>query len=183
MAVAANETYTQVSNQRRNAFDAKLMDRTASPLEAAFWTGLVASVEPDTARVRALAVDAWRTILAAAEPGAALAAIASLAIAVGLGWPLRRLLLRLVRRRRIATSGPREGLRRSAHALAVVLINTASPAAAAVGVNLGLTWGRAPVRQGRGAHPGAGDRGGLGRGRSRPSRDSWRGRASTARDW
>ena len=140
-AGAASETYTRVSDQRRTDFDAKLLARTASPLEAGFWTGLAAAVEPDSRRVTALAAEAWRSALAAAEPRAASAILISLIVAALVAWPLRRFLLRSVQRRDTVENTPRQGLRRSAHALTIVLINTALPALAAACVNLGLTWG------------------------------------------
>ena len=165
---AASETYTRVSDQRRTDFDAKLLARTASPLEAGFWTGLAAAVEPDSRRVTALAAEAWRSALAAAEPRAASAVLISLIVAALVAWPLRRFLLRSVQRRDTVENTPRQELRRSAHALTIVLINTALPALAAACVNLGLTWGDVPLRPGAGARAGAYDRGHLGRGRARP---------------
>ena len=140
-AAAASATYTAVSDRRRQDLDSRWLARTPSPLERDFWTGLSDAVEPDTARAQGVAAEAWRTALAAPEPQGVLVLIVGLASAVLLGWPVRRLLLHLARRHTGGTSS-NEAFRRFAHALTVVMVDTAVPAAAAVCIRLALSWGR-----------------------------------------
>ena len=139
-ASAASATYTAVSDRRRQDLDAKWLARTSSPLERDFWTGLAEAVEPDTARAQRVVEEGWRTALAAPEPQGVLAFVVGLACAVLLGWPIRRLFLHLARRR-AREAGSDEVFRRFAHALTAVLIDTALPAAAAICIRLGLSWG------------------------------------------
>ena len=139
-AMAASATYTTVSDLRRQDLDAKWLARTSSPLERDFWTGLFNAVEPDTARAQGVVEDAWRTALEAPEPQGLLMLLVGLASAGLLGWPVRRRLLHLVRRR-TGEAGASEAFRRFAHALALVLTDTALPATAAVCIRLALSWG------------------------------------------
>ncbi len=141
-ATAASATYTAISDQRRQDLDARWLARTSSPLERDFWTGLSDAVEPDTARAQGAAEDAWRAASAAPEPEGLLALLAGVVGAVLLVWPARRLMLHLARRRTREAGSAADAFRRFAHALAVVLIDTALPAAAAVCLRLALAWGR-----------------------------------------
>ena len=137
-AVAANHIFTEVSQRRRTAFDARTFDRTASPLEAEFWTSLGDSLQADTQRLTRLATDAFDTAVAATSMRAALLLSVSLILALGLAVPLRRLLLRLVHR--FTSHEPQRRFRQSARALATAIINTMLPGLAAVAINLGLNW-------------------------------------------
>ncbi len=139
-AVAANRIFTEVSQRRRTAFDARTLDRTASPLEADFWTSLADALPGDTQRLGELGDEAAGTALAATEPGAALSIILSLVIALALALPLRRIAMRLVYRWSVRP-GQSPRFHHSARALVAVVVGTALPGIAAVVLNLGLQWG------------------------------------------
>ena len=149
-ASQAGGVYNDVASRRRSAFSAQVFARTASPLEAGFWTSLIASLPPDTERLGRMLGDTADTALSAPEPRGLLSVLVALALAFGLAGPLRRALKRLINRRaadadaHAAAEGdpaaPGE-LYRSAHAVGVVLVDTLLPGAAAAVVNLGLTWG------------------------------------------
>ncbi len=154
----ASEVYNTVANRRRSAFDAQVLQRTASPLEAGFWTSLGASLGPDLQRLERLFSDAWTTARAASEPRALLSVGVALVLAFVIAWPLRRWLKRMIGRRAasaaaraggapgsapVSGSGDARGgdLHRTAHAVGAVLVDTLLPGLAAVMVNLGLIWG------------------------------------------
>ena len=138
---AASATYTQVATKRRDSFTSHVFERTASPLEAGFWSSLLNSMQPDAQRLDRLVDDTLDTAAAAPEPRGGLSLAAALALAVALVWPLRRLLKR-VSHRRAAAAVSAGGLRLSAHAVGAVLIDTLLPGAAAAVLNLGLVWGQ-----------------------------------------
>ncbi|QXQ07179.1 DUF3772 domain-containing protein [Sphingosinicellaceae bacterium] len=138
-ALAANHIFTEVSQRRRTAFDARTFDRTASPLEAEFWTSLGDSLEADTQRLSRLASDAFDTAVAAIDTRAVLLVTLSLALAFGLAVLLRQALLRLIGRF-TDRYRPVRRFHQSARALATALVNTMLPGLAAVAVNLGLNW-------------------------------------------
>ncbi len=137
---AASETYNDISNRRRSAFDARVFQRTASPLEAGFWTSLLASIQPDAERLGQLFDSALSTVTSASEPKGALSIAVALALALLLLLPVRRTLRRFSQRR-FAAAASTDGFSRSAYAVGAVLIDTALPGAAAIIVDLGLTWG------------------------------------------
>ena len=138
---AASATYTQVATRRRDSFTSHVFERTASPLEAGFWSSLLNSMRPDAQRLGRLGGDTWDAIAAAPEPQGGLSLAAALALAVVLVWPLRRLLKRASRRRAVEAVSA-GGLRLSAHAVGAVLIDTLLPGSAATVLNLGLVWGQ-----------------------------------------
>ena len=137
----ANATYTQIAERRRDDFTSHIFERTASPLEAGFWTSLAESLQPDALRLGALLDDGWDTASSAPEPRGMISGVLALILAFVVGFPLRRLLKR-ASRRRTAQAVSAGGLRLSAHAVGAVLIDTLLPGAAVVVANLGLTWGR-----------------------------------------
>ena len=137
----ASATYTQAATKRREDFSSHVFERTASPLEASFWSSLVGSMGPDAERLGALIEDTADTAIAAPEPRGGLSLAAALAVAIALAWPLRRL-LKGISRRRTAAAIEAGGLRLSAHAVGAVLIDTVLPGAAAAVLNLGLSWGQ-----------------------------------------
>ncbi|QYE36435.1 DUF3772 domain-containing protein [Polymorphobacter sp. PAMC 29334] len=139
-AVAANRLFTEVSQRRRTAFDARTLDRTASPLEADFWSSLTKAQPGDTQRLGELGDEAVATALAAAEPAAGLTIILSLVIAVVLAWPLRRIAMRFIYRWTVRP-GQSARFHHSARALVAVVVGTVLPGVGAVALNLGLQWG------------------------------------------
>ena len=137
--IVANHSFTEVSQRRRTAFDARTFDRTASPLEAGFWVSLGGSLGADVMRLSRLASDAFDTAVAALDARAVFIVALALALAFALAMPLRLALLRVIRRFTDEQAQVRR-FRQSARAIAAVLVNTILPGMAAVVVNLGLNW-------------------------------------------
>ncbi len=137
---SASDTYNAISNQRRSVFDSKVFERTASPVQAQFWTSLLASLQPDMARLLRLAGGIAQTALDAPEPRAGLCIAVALALAFAVAVPLRLALKHFVRKRAAKHTSDHD-FHRTARAVSAVLIDTALPGAAALIVNLGLTWG------------------------------------------
>ena len=146
-ADAASGVYNEVANRRRSTFDSHVLQRTASPLEAEFWTGLAASLGPDLQRLERLFDDAVTTAVEAPEPRGLLSLAIALVLAAVLARPVRRRLKQAIGRRAalaVVGAGPDSSagdLHRTAHAVSAVLLDTLLPGLAAVMVNLGLTWG------------------------------------------
>ena len=145
----ASGVYNAVSERRRSAFDAQIFQRTASPLEAAFWTSVLASLRPDSERLVQLLEGAATAAVSAPEPRGLLSLAVALALAFVLAVPLRRALKRLIRRRAASAAEAQggdaetaDGLYRSAQAVGSVLVDTLLPGAAAATLNLGLSWGQ-----------------------------------------
>ncbi|MFZ4877213.1 DUF3772 domain-containing protein [Janthinobacterium sp. Mn2066] len=134
LSVEATQASEQVSTVRRAQLQARLGERTASILAGSFWKQLHGELPQNLQRLQTLGkelsdaarqtpLSAWGGILA----GMALVIAASL-------WTSRYLLVVT------ATRVPHGRLRRSLHALAVILLALATPGLIAELLALGLRW-------------------------------------------
>jgi potassium efflux system protein len=134
LSVEADQLAAQISVLRRNRFQARLGERTPSILASAFWTELHDDIPQDAGRLRALVAQ----LTAAARAAPAPVWIVVTLIAFGLVL-LRvfagRFLLRLT-----AAKVPPGRLRRSLHAVTLVLLSVATPALIMLALLSGLRW-------------------------------------------
>ena len=129
LAVDAEQTVAQVATRRRQQFQAQLGERTSSILGTQFWSEVQEDLPRDAARLGAVLREA--AALEAAAPAWVLATLLALLSAVaGLRIGVGRWLMRLT-----ATQVPPSRLRRSLHAMTVLLLSvtTAALATAALG--------------------------------------------------
>ncbi|MEW5835122.1 MAG: DUF3772 domain-containing protein [Pseudomonadota bacterium] len=135
----AEQLATQLSDLRRNEFQARLAERTASPFSRAFWSDPLRSLPADLRRLRGLGHDLRDTIGAAWQPlnrRPFLACLAAAALLLGVGrWLLERGLLHFTRNR-----VPAGHLRRSALALAIAVLSALNTGLAAELVFQSLDW-------------------------------------------
>jgi potassium efflux system protein len=140
LQTAASATFTEVAERRRESFSARVLERSTSPLEPEFWTGLSAAVGPDLGRLNALAGQEIETAKEAPEPTAALILLIGVLFAIGLPVPVRKGLETLVHRA-LLRGGGHGRFGRTAHALLLTIIDTGVPVLAAVGLRLAASWG------------------------------------------
>jgi small-conductance mechanosensitive channel len=134
LAVEGGQTAEQVSNQRRARFQARLGERHASVLGMPFWREFHDDFPGDRSRVKALAGE-FATAVEANAGWTWGALLLALAIIGGLAVAINRGLLQLT-----ATRVPAGRLRRSFHALIIVLLCMLAPGLSAELVYTALTW-------------------------------------------
>ncbi|WP_017462326.1 DUF3772 domain-containing protein [Dyella ginsengisoli] len=139
MGQEAEQLATQLSDLRRNAFQARLAERTATPFSRAFWSDPLRSLPADLHRLRNLGDDLRDAIVAAWLPPNRtpfLACLLAAALLLGVGrWLLERGLLRFTQNR-----VPAGHLRRSALALAIALLTALNTGLAAELALQSLDW-------------------------------------------
>lgn len=140
VSATAERTFAAVAERQRTAFDARLFQRTASPLEPVFWASLAGALQPDVDRLWLSASQAVDTAWNAPEPQAAIVLGVSMALALALLFPVRRLLERFGRRW-TGEDTPGRSFLAPAYGLWMVLVDTALPGVAAGCVLLGARWG------------------------------------------
>ncbi len=129
LAVDADQTVAQIATRRRQQFQAQLGERTSSILGSQFWSEVSEDLPRDAGRLATLVREA--AAAEAAASGWVLAAVLALLAAVaGLRVGVGRWLMVLT-----ATQVPPSRLRRSLHAMTVLLLSvlTAALATAALG--------------------------------------------------
>ncbi|HEX5305094.1 MAG TPA: DUF3772 domain-containing protein [Dyella sp.] len=139
MGQEAAQLASLLSDQRRNAFQARLAERTATPFSTAFWADPLRSLPSDLRRLRALGGDLHRAILDAWLPANRtpfLACLIAAALLLGIGrWLLERQLLRISQHRVGAGR-----LRRSGLALAIALLTALNTGLAAQLIYWSVNW-------------------------------------------
>jgi small-conductance mechanosensitive channel len=136
LAVEGEQLAAQISTLRRSEFQARLGERTNSILAAPFWSELLDDLPRDAQRLRALGTDLGPAIHGAPAAFWVTAPWAVVAVAWGLWWLRGRLM------RWLTTRAPPGRLRRSLHALMVVLQSTVTAGAFAVALQAALDWNR-----------------------------------------
>jgi small-conductance mechanosensitive channel len=135
----AQQVVAQVADQRRNDFQARLAERTATPFSRAFWVGPMRALPDDLVRLRALGSDVRDAFRQAWQPPNRTPFLVCLTLAVlllGVGrWLLERGLLHLTSNRM-----PPGHLRRSALAAAIALLVALNTGLAAECVYLSVNW-------------------------------------------
>jgi len=141
LTVEAEQAVATVAALRRAQFNANLLERTDSPFSATFWGNVGSDTPADVGRVRALGLEILASVsnVAISVWVFAILVFAGLVLARG---PTQRILIRI-----ISTRIPAGRLRRSLHALGVVLVWTAIPGITAHILFTALTRG-APISDG-----------------------------------
>ena len=139
LAQAALQAAAQMSDQRRNDFQARLASRTNTPFSRAFWGGTAQSLPGDIRRLRSLGRDARSAVTNAWQPPNRTPLLACL-IAAGLMLGVVRVLLERVVLRFSTRRMPPGHLRRSALAAAIAAMTVLTTGLAAWLVFLGLSW-------------------------------------------
>ena len=139
MGQEAAQVATLLSDQRRNAFQARLASRTSTPFSRAFWVDPLHSLPTDLRRLGDLGDDLHDALATAWQPPnrtPLLACLVAAALLLGVGrWLLERILLYLTQNR-----VPAGHLRRSALTLAIALLTALSTGLAAQLVYLSVNW-------------------------------------------
>jgi small-conductance mechanosensitive channel len=134
LSVEAEQVAAQVSILRRDRFQASMGERTPSILAPAFWNELRADIPQDIGKLRTLIRQLRAT--AGATPATVWAAIALAALCLlGLRVRAGRLLFNLT-----STKVPAGRLRRSLHAVTLVLLSVATPVLMVLVLVTGLRW-------------------------------------------
>ena len=139
VSAQAGQAADALAEQRRQAFNAKLFQQSASPLTPPFWTAIAASLPRDLRRLDVIASQAQAAVRHAAEPRAALTMLGAALLGLALLLPARAGLEALGRRRAIADA-PATSLRRSGYALWMIAVDTAAPGLAALALRFGAAW-------------------------------------------
>jgi len=175
LSVEGVQTAEQVANVRRAQFQARLGERRPSILGTFFWSEFRGDGPRDISRLGDLG-DELKTALAGLPVWAWMALAAALAIVIGLWALISRALIRLT-----AARVPAGRLRRSVHALTIVLLATITPGLIAELAFIALDWSgdladdtRALLAGTAGIVCFGGFVAGLGIALLEPSRPSWR---------
>ena len=132
----------EVAEARRGMFQRQLSQRTSSPLLAPFWREVIANTDRDLGRLRVLRESVVTSMGAAFSAGNRAPSLIGLAIGILLlvfgRWVSERLWLRVTADRMAPGR-----LRRSALALAVLVISTVLPGLGVHAIYLGLNWNNA----------------------------------------
>lgn len=127
LSVEADQLSTTLTRQRDQQFTAHLSSRGRSVLDPGLWIDFAASAPGDFARVAAIAADEFRSAARSGRTGWHFVLwMAAVVSGVVIAWPLR-LLLTALGYARVARFTPSTRLRRSALALWLVLVGTATP--------------------------------------------------------
>ena len=139
LKVDSEQLLTQIDEARRAGFQARLSQRTPSPLTPVFWKNIAGALSEDSARLDALRSGVASALGDAFAPDNRVYAIAGIAIGLLLivfgRWWAERALMRLT-----ADRVPHGRLRRSALALAVVVVATVFTGFGAQAMAIGLDW-------------------------------------------
>jgi small-conductance mechanosensitive channel len=139
ISVEAQQLIADIAEKRRANFQARLSQRTASPLTPAFWKNIASNLSNDKARLDAVRTGAMTAIEDGFAPDNRFYAIAGVVIAILLivlgRWWAERALMRLTSDRM-----PHGRLRRSALALAFVIVATVFTGFGAEAIWIGLDW-------------------------------------------
>ena len=139
ISVEARQLIGDIAEKRRANFQAKLSQRTASPLTPAFWKNIASNLGNDKARLDAVRSGAVTAVEDGFAPDNRLYAIAGVVIAILLivfgRWWAERALMHLTSDRM-----PHGRLRRSALALAFVVVATIFTGFGAEAIWIGLDW-------------------------------------------
>lgn len=130
----ASQALESIAAQRRELFQARLGQRSASVLSGAFWSDLASTTPLDTQRSRGLLAE----VSAVATQMSTLHWLAALAWLVGMAG-LSTVLGRLLRRYS-ANQVPPGRLRREVHAWSRILLAVIIPVLLVEGLVLGLSW-------------------------------------------
>ncbi len=175
LSVEGVQTAEQVANVRRAQFQARLGERRASILGTFFWSEFRGDGPRDMSRLGDL-TEELKTSLAALPAWAWIALAVALAIVIGLWTLISRALIRLT-----AARVPAGRLRRSVHALTIVLLATITPGLIAELAFIALDWSGDLADDTRALLAGipgiacfGGFVAGLGLALLEPSRPSWR---------
>lgn len=134
LSVEAGQSVDAASSQRRSQFQAQLGERTSSILGSSYWSEVRSDYPRDASRLADLGGDfvvAFKSMGPSIWAGMALAAIALIALRM---WAAHRLM------KITATRVPSGRLRRSFHALTIVVLGLAIPGLLAEVFHIGLTW-------------------------------------------
>ncbi|HEY6941109.1 DUF3772 domain-containing protein [Dokdonella sp.] len=139
LIVDSGQVVAQIAQARRANFQARLSQRTPSPLTPTFWRAIATNLDRDVAGARALLVATGAAILAAFAPEHRVAslvggALGLLLILLGRWWVERALM------RWTADRMPHGRLRRSALAFATVVATTLLTGLGAQAIVLALDW-------------------------------------------
>lgn len=134
MAVEAGQAIDDVSNQRRSQFQAQLGERTASILGSDFWGEFRGDLPRDGARLAQLASDLRSAFALTTWLNWLSVAVAVLALVALHLWASHRLLKITAKR------VPSGRLRRSVHAITIVILGLAIPGLIAQAIYFALTW-------------------------------------------
>ncbi|MEO5560747.1 MAG: DUF3772 domain-containing protein [Dokdonella sp.] len=139
LAVDARQLTDQIAEARRANFQAKLSQRTASPLTPAFWKDVASNLSRDGSRLGALRSGVSSAVSDSFAPDNRAFAIGGvgmglLLMLVGRWWAERALM------RTTANRVPQGRLRRSALAFAIVVVETLFVGGGAQLMMVGLDW-------------------------------------------
>jgi small-conductance mechanosensitive channel len=139
VSLESQQLSAQVASLRRQLFEARISQRTSSPLTRAFWASLSRNGPDDRAGLAALGQDAWNAVAKAWQPGNRLPLFVCLLAAIALFAVGRRLLERVLVQ---LTSDrmPAGHLRRSALAVLIALGTMLTYGFAAYLLYLALDW-------------------------------------------
>ena len=139
ISVESQQLLGDIAEKRRATFQARLSQRTASPLTPAFWKDIASNLSNDKARLDAVRSGAFTAVEDGFAPDNRVYAIVGIAIAILLivlgRWWAERALVRLTSDR-----VPAGRLRRSALALAFVVVATIFTGLGAQAIRIGLDW-------------------------------------------
>ena len=139
ISVEAQQLTGDIAEKRRANFQARLTERTASPLTPTFWSNLSSNLRNDRARLDAVRGGAVTAVVDGFAPDNRIYAIGGILVAIVLivfgRWWAERALMRLTSDRM-----PHGRLRRSALALAIVIVATAFTGFGAQAIWIGLDW-------------------------------------------
>ncbi|HEX5122725.1 MAG TPA: DUF3772 domain-containing protein, partial [Rhodanobacteraceae bacterium] len=180
ISVESQQLLGDIAEKRRTAFQARLSQRTASPLTPTFWKDIASNLSNDKARLDAVRSGALTAVEDGFAPDNRVYAIVGVVVAILLivlgRWWAERALMQLTSDRM-----PHGRLRRSALALAFVVVATVFTGFGAEAIWIGLDWHNAftdTENQLARAIVGAVFFGsfvaGLGRALLSPARPSWR---------
>ncbi|HVT32079.1 MAG TPA: DUF3772 domain-containing protein, partial [Rhodanobacteraceae bacterium] len=139
LAVDGQQVVAEIDEARRASFQARLSQRTLSPLTPAFWSGIADALDEDGARLSTLGSGVASALADAVAPDNRIEAVAGIAIGLLLmiagRWWIVRVLMRIT-----ADRVPHGRLRRSALAFAIVVVTTLSVGFGARAIVSGLDW-------------------------------------------
>jgi small-conductance mechanosensitive channel len=139
ISVEGRQLLADIADARRASFQARLSQRTASPLTPLFWRNLTGSLAEDRARLDTLRGGVVSAVRDAFAPDSRTYALSGLAVGVLLiafgRWWVERALMRLT-----ADRLPHGRLRRSALAFAIVVVATAFTGFGVQAIVTGLDW-------------------------------------------
>jgi small-conductance mechanosensitive channel len=135
LGVQADQLSENLAGKRRDLFATRVLARTKSLLDPTLWLDVMNELPRRISAAQTL-LGEWRDRFVADQRG--FLPLGAVALALIIGWPLRRWIQRFGQQY-FAEQAPATRLRRSAAALWVLLIITATPVAGAVLIYYGLT--------------------------------------------